>query len=352
MQNAQDDDDSAIGLETSQAAVSSVTPKESITNNTRNQRDALEDYLMFFDDEEVADRNKDFIKRVYEILSSDRSSVTSQGTVDKIKQAQRLNRTAIENTYATAVPRLYMGESRQPAYHQTISAAEDPSLPTMGEAVEPRPLTFHETVKPVVVEFEKDRLHCEGPCYFVKDSMSGKKLFGWKEPRPDLGFGIRRKSVVLHPVKLSAGSMNLIRAAGCLRHCFSITEFKGPDEPFAHAVTQAMRAGVKLVRAKREARARAGYPSVTAGADPESWVFTMAWEHGRVDVFVCWHESIAGAEIDHQTWLNTYALLKTDDIKEFRRDLHNILDWGLDPQRVAGLDQMERDIAAKEAANG
>lgn len=259
----------------------------------------------------------------------------------------------MENTYAAVVPPLYIGVSRQPAYHQTMSQAEDPSLPTMGEAVEPRPLTFREAAMPVVVEFADDRLHCEGPCNFVKDSMSGKKLFGLKDLRPDLCFGIRKKSLDAHPVKLSSGSKNLIQAAGCLRHCFSTVDFKGPDQPFPHAETQAMQAGVKLVRAQREARVRAGYAPVTSGADPESWVFTIAWEHGRVDVFVCWHESIpGGGEIDHQTWLNTYALLKTDDIKEFRRDLHNILDWGLDPQRVAGLEQMERDIAAREAADG
>ncbi|KAL8879023.1 MAG: hypothetical protein Q9198_003285 [Flavoplaca austrocitrina] len=351
-QNLEGDDDSAIGLGTSQAAISSVTPKESTTNNTRNQRDALEDYLVFFDKKEAEDRNRGFIKSVYDILAGDRSSVTSEATVDKIKQAQRENRTAMENTYATAVLPLYKGVSRTPAYSLTMNEAEEPPLPTMGEAMEPRPLTFSEAAKPVAVEFEKDRLHWEGPCHFVQDSMSGKKLFGLKDPRPDLGFGIRKKSLDPHPVKLSPGSKNLIRTAGCLKHCFAITELKGPDEPFAHAETQAMQAGVKLVRAKREARVRAGYAPVTSGADPDSWVFTMAWEHGRVDVFVCWHESIPDGEVDHQTWLDTYGLLKTDDIKRFRRDFHNILDWGLDPQRVAGSEKMERDIAAKEATDG
>lgn len=296
---------------------------------------------MFFDNEEAQDRNKDFIESVRDILAADRSSVTSEGTVDNIKKTQNVNRTAVENTYATAVIPLYKGVSRKPAYP-----------PTASEAVELSPPTISETVEKVAIDFEKDRLHLEGPCYFAKDSLSGKNLFGLKDPRPDVGFGIRKKSLDLNPVKLSPGSQNLIRAAGCLDHCFAITELKGPDAPFAHAATQAMRGGVKLVRAKREAWVRAGYTPSTLGADRNSWVFAMAWEHGRVDVFVCWHESVPGDEIDHQTWLDTYALLKRDEIHRFKCDLHNILDWGLNPRRVADLEQMVKDIAAKEAADG
>lgn len=49
------------------------------------------------------------------------------------------------------------------------------------------------------------------PCYFVKDSMSGKKPFGLKDPRPDLAFGIKKK-LDLDPVELTSGTKNLIRA--------------------------------------------------------------------------------------------------------------------------------------------
>ncbi|KAL8920541.1 MAG: hypothetical protein Q9208_006163 [Pyrenodesmia sp. 3 TL-2023] len=348
-QIAGDDDERAAT--SSQAATTSVTPKGKITKNARNERDALEDHFMFFDNEEAQIRNKDFFKNVHDILAGDRSSATSEATVDIIKKTQNTNRTAMENTYAAAVIPLYKGVSRTPAYPPTTSEALQSPIPTTTEAMVLYPPTLREAARPVAVEFEKDRLHWEGPCYFVKDSLSGNKSFGLSDPQPDMGFGIRKKSLELNPVKLSGEAKNLIRAAGCLDHCFSITELKGPDLPFSQAVTQAMRAGVKLVRAKREAWLRAGYGHVKSGADPNSWVFTMAWEHGRVDVFVCWHESLPGGEIDHQTWLDTYALLRKDDIRRFRRDLHNILDWGLNPQRVAGLEQMVRDIAAKEAAD-
>ncbi|KAL8752039.1 MAG: hypothetical protein Q9184_005867 [Pyrenodesmia sp. 2 TL-2023] len=336
-QNAEDDEDSAIGLESSQAEASALTssivPKESLTANTRNHRDALEEHQMFFNKDLARERNRDFFKSVKDILTGDRCSAASDTTVDDIQKAQNAHETSVENTYATNVFPLYKGKSR------TL-------VP---------PKTLRDLVTPVVRDFADDRLHDEGPCYFVKDLLrgpSGKKTFGLTDPRPDLGFGIKKKLMDLNPAKLTAGTKNLIRAAGCLDHCFAITELKGPDGPFPHAVTQAMRAGVALIIAIRELRRRAGYPPVTLGADKNSWVFTMAWEHGRIDVFVCWHETRPDGELYHQHLLDQYSLLRSEDIIRFRRDLHNILDWGLDPQRVASLEKMERDIAAKEAADG
>ncbi|KAL9023282.1 MAG: hypothetical protein Q9196_007297, partial [Gyalolechia fulgens] len=327
-----DDDDSAIHIAPSQAEASSVKPKEAQTNNTRNQRSALEKYMMFFNEDIARERNQDFIDGVLNNLTGDRSSMTSQRTVKKVQKAQNANATAMENTYATVVFPLLMGESRTVAPVSAMLAE----------------------MEPVVRDFADDRLHWEGPCYFVKDLLSGpstKKEFGLADPRPDLGFGIKKQVMDLNPPKISVGTTVLIRAAGCLDHCFAINEFKGPDEPFSHAVTQAIRAGVTLVRTKRELRSRAGYvPAVTVGADPDSWVFTMAWMHGYVEVFVCWHEGVPEGELDHMHLLESYALQRPDDIKRFRRDLHNILDWGLDPGRVGGLEQMVRDIAIKEAA--
>ncbi|KAI4169968.1 MAG: hypothetical protein LQ346_008915, partial [Caloplaca aetnensis] len=335
--NDDNNDDSAIGLETSQAEPSSVTtsivPKETKTPNTRNYRDALELHLIFFDKDVARDRNLDFINSVKDILTGDRCSAASTTTVENIRKTQKEHETSMENTYAANVFPLYKGKSR------TI-------VP---------PKSLRDLVTPVVRDFADDRLHDEGPCHFIKEMLrgpSGKKEWGVTDPRPDLGFGIKKKLMDLDPPKLSIGTQNLIRAAGCVNYCFNIGELKGPDGSFSHAVTQAMRGGIALVIAIVELRRRAGYPPVTSGADKESWVFTMAWEHGRIDVFVCWQETRPEGQLYHQTLLNQYPLLTPEGIKDFMRDLHNILDWGLSPRRVAGLEQMERDIAAKEAAEG
>ncbi|KAI4126818.1 MAG: hypothetical protein LQ338_003552 [Usnochroma carphineum] len=346
-----EDDDSAIQLVTSQPAPSSTsqgTPKEAQTNNARNQRAALEEHMMFLDKESARERNQHFINGILEILTGDRSSVTSQRTLKKIQNAQNINAVAMENTYVTAVFPVIIGESRTvKQIPPTTSAVADHT-----ESPNPEMLTQLETV---VREFAKDRLHWEGPCYFVKDLISGprtKKEFGISDPRPDLGFGIRKKEMDMDPPKVSNGTKIRIRVAGCLDHCFCIFEAKGPDEPFAQATTQAIRGGASLVRARRELNKRAGRVPVKLGADSDSWVFTVAWMHGYAEIYVSWHESLTDGEAHHMHLLESYALKRPDDIQRFRRDVHNILDWGLDHKRVAGLEQLVKDIAGKEAAEG
>ncbi|KAL8765109.1 MAG: hypothetical protein Q9209_007708 [Squamulea sp. 1 TL-2023] len=324
------EDDSAIHISASQVDSSSVMAKETQTNNTRNQRSALENHMMFYDKDIARERNKDFLNDVFDVLTGDRSSVTSQTTVKNVQRAQKENETAMENTYATAVFPILMGKSR------TVPSPD-----------------ILDVMAPTIRDFAQDRLHHEGPCFFVKHLIKGpstKKEFGLTDPHPDLGFGIRKKEMEWNPPKVSDGTQNLIRAAGCLDHCFALSEVKGPDDPFAHAVTQLIRGGITLVRSKRELRLRAGYTPVKIGADPESWVFTIAWMHNYAEVFVCWHETQPEGDADHMHFLESYTLRKAEDIQRFRRDLHNILDWGLDSNRVAGLEQMVRDIAAKEAA--
>ncbi|KAL9598714.1 MAG: hypothetical protein Q9219_004327 [cf. Caloplaca sp. 3 TL-2023] len=326
-------DDSGIHISASQAEASSINVKETQTNNTRNLRKALASHLIFLNVPSARDRCKGFIDDVFEILTGDRSSVTSQRTIANIKKAQDENATAMENTYASNVFPLLMGKSR---------TVPDPELVA--------------DMQPLIRDFADDRLHCEGPCYFVKDLLKGphttKKEFGLSDPQPDLGFGIKRKEMDLNPPKLTPGTQNLIQVAGSIEHCFALEEVKGPDEPFAHAQTQALRGGATVVRANRELRARAGYKPSELGADPKTWVFTIAWMHGYAEIFVCWHEILAEGEADHMHLLEAYALHRADDIKRFQRDLHNVMDWGLDPERVAGLEKMVRDMADKEAAEG
>lgn len=244
---------------------------------------------MFLDKESALKRNSDFISSVSEILRGDRSSVTSQGTLEAIQKTQLSNAFAVENTYVTEVFPMLMGKSRTVKHFpSTNPPGADQQDAAVSEIVE--------HVQAVVREFAEDRLHREGPCYFVKDLLFGprtQKEVGISDPRPDIGFGIKKKEMDMDPPKLSIGTELRIRVAGCLEHCFCIIEAKGPDDPFAHAVIQALRGGITLVRARRDLKKRAGYTSIdTLGADQDSWVFTIAWMHGHAEVYICWHETL------------------------------------------------------------
>ncbi|KAL9024975.1 MAG: hypothetical protein Q9196_006118 [Gyalolechia fulgens] len=244
---------------------------------------------------------------------------------------------------------------------RTVRIPQDPSshdLPSssldvdaiLGTSSNPDVLSH---MKTVIRSFAEDRLHWEAPCYFIKELITGPrtvKIFGITDPQPDMGFGIRKRGLVFNPPQLSDDTKNRIHVAGPLDICFFIIEDKGPDSPFAHAVTQAIRGGVTLVRVMRDLRRRAGYEPSGIGADDETFVFTCAWEHGRADILVSWQEVLPEGDVTHMTWLESYALLKDQDIKEFCRDMHNILDWGIDPGRIARLERMALDIEKGEAA--
>ncbi|KAL8955325.1 MAG: hypothetical protein Q9193_006782 [Seirophora villosa] len=260
-----EDDDSGVELEICQPATS-TTPttttsakQKTQTKSTRHLRDALETHMIYLDERTARERNSDFLARVQAILKGDRSSEKSERSVNAIKESQHTNRVAMENTYLTAVLPQMIGPSRtvkippERSTHDLSSSSlrmdeflSDSSNPE----VLPRMMT-------VVRSFAEDRLHWEGPCYFVKELITGPrtvKIFGITDPQPDMGFGIRKRGLVFNPPILSDDTKNL---------------------------------GKRFCR---------------------------------------------------------------KDVKEFCRDLHNILDWGIDPKRIVKLEQMVSDIEKKEAA--
>ncbi|KAI4117536.1 MAG: hypothetical protein LQ341_007661, partial [Variospora aurantia] len=326
-----DFEDSGIQLAPSQNAASSTVSKEMPTNNTRNQCLALEENMMFLDIEGARERNEDFLDGVLETLTGDRSSATSQRTLANVQNAQNANRFAMENTYVTAVLPTIVGDSR------TVNAGS------------PDPEMLNQVIT-VAREFAKDRLHWEGPCYFVKDLICGgsrtKKEFGITDPRPDLGFGIRRKEMDLNPPKsgFAPPAASIIASVS--------SKPKAQTSPSRKPSSKASEGGPTLVRARRWLNKRAGREPPKIGADPDSRVFVVAWMHGYAEVYVSWHESLPEGEADHMHFLESYALKRPSDIQRFQRDLHNILDWGLSHQRVVDLEQMVTEIAAKEAAGG
>ncbi|KAL9001959.1 MAG: hypothetical protein Q9188_005091 [Gyalolechia gomerana] len=354
--NLGEDEDSGIHLSTSQPAFppsASSGQNKSQTNNTRNHRNALEKHMMFLDEPTAEQRNADFLQRVRAILKGDRSSEKSERSVKEIRETQNANCVAMENTYVSAVLPQMIGKSRTVKL-DPASMTQDSSTSGVDSIVSgsSNPEVIQQ-MKTVVRTFAEDRLHWEGPCYFVKELITGPrtvKVFGIQDPRPDMGFGIRKRGLDLNPAKVSDSTENHIHAAGPLEFCFFIMEDKGPDGPFAHAETQAIRGGATLVRVMRELRRRAGYTPEELGADEETFVFSCAWEHGYANIYVNWQETLPEGQVTHMTWLHSYALRMDRDIKEFCRDLHNILDWGIDPKRISKLEQMVCDIAIREAA--
>lgn len=226
----------------------------------------------------------------------------------------------MENTYLSAVLPLVIGKCRTVKLDSTPNN-QDSSISGLDSIISDssNPQVIQQ-MKAVVRSVAGDRLQWEGPCYSVKELIAGPrtvKAFGIKDPRLDMGFGIRKPELDLHPAKVSGSTKNLVHAPNPLDHCFYVMEDKGPDAPSQHRETQAMRGGASLVKVNVKLRSRAGYAPSGIGADSESFVFSCAWEHGYANVYVNWQETLPEGQVTHMTWLDSYALLKDRDIKQF-----------------------------------
>ncbi len=66
-------------------------------------------------------------------------------------------------------------------------------------------------------------------------------------------------------------------------------------------------------------------------------------------IFVNWLEfNPNGEPFYHMNKLESYMMDREGEVQAFRRTIHNILDWGLQPTRKQALDELLVAIAAAE----
>ncbi|KAM0800677.1 hypothetical protein BDR22DRAFT_821535 [Usnea florida] len=113
-----------------------------------------------------------------------------------------------------------------------------------------------------------------------------------------------------------------------------------------------------------------------------SFAFSCCWVPQYANIFVHWHELRKDVPIDnpfdpthneqsissppqqeqqhgsvqtyssiwHMNLIQSYVFNRDEDMKEFRRDIDNILDWGVSPERKEALRLLELKLAAKASA--
>ena len=82
------------------------------------------------------------------------------------------------------------------------------------------------------------------------------------------------------------------------------------------------------------------------GADENTFVFSCPWQSDQAKVYVHWFEKLEdGTEIFQMTRMRGYQMEDEEDLAEMRKDLHNILDWGLLEFRSAAEDVWKKIIA-------
>ena len=348
---------------------------------------------MFFEDEESYEKYPEFKTHIENMVFGNRGSAMRTESIQSIKTWRIGHATKDEKTYfAGIVPKIFKEARNAPV---------------------PKKRTFQGEVVLQVKSFQTDGLDERQDCPLVKNLLPLRTAYadasaqGVTNAKPDFVYGLEcpRFPDPDEPV-LSAETMAEIEVAPGLQHAFFSVDNKCSQQSIEAAENQAMRSGATMVRARRFLNRKAngkvwvtmpenqasgietipndpstaddvatGEPSnITAdamtnsiargpqtneteqedlGADTSSYAFTCSWVPQLANIHVHWCERRpGGSEIYHMNLLRGYLMSDNGHVSDFRKDVHNILDWGVSSRRKEILKQLERDIAKYESLSG
>jgi len=303
--------------------------------NVYNVRMSLAEQGMWFENYDSYDKYPAFKAKIDRLVFRDRGSVMRTESVRKIKQWRRENAIEKKSTYyATFEPQIIKRERMVPTLKRSLDG-----------------VIIEESKK-----FVEDRLHRQTDCLFANGVLPKRiedyagKILGLTNPKPDVVFGIL-KDRFPPPARaqLSGFVKNLIGVAAGLEHPFFGIEVEGPGGSIEEAENQALRTGTTLVNAFRQLVKAAKDPAQgeeKEGLDDVTFAFTCSWVPQLAKIHVHWHElQKDGSSVWHMNVVRYYLMDYDDHMENFRRDIYNILDWGID----CGRQTMLREIVAKIA---
>ena len=339
---------------------------------------------MFFEDEDSYEKYPEFKAYIENMVFGSRGSAMRTESIQSIKTWRAENATKDEKTYfAGIIPKIFKEMRGGPASKKR----------SFGEEVARQAESF----------FKNDGLDQREDCLFTKGLLPLRTSYaeaaaqGVTTAKPDFVYGLRypRYPDLDAPVLTNETKAEVGVAPG-IRHAFFSVDNKGSQQSIESAENQAMRAGATLVNARRYLNRKGkgkvgplmsgnevtGTDAVTAdaamsdpfvspadaeanttapgpqanevqeedlGVDPSSFAFTCSWVPQMANLHVHWCERrTGGSEFYHMNLLRGYLMSDNDHLSHFRKDVHNILDYGVSTKRKEILKQLERDIAKHE----
>ena len=149
-------------------------------------------------------------------------------------------------------------------------------------------------------------------------------------PKPDLAYGISYGALTEEEFDVSRTYPQYSEVSPGICFAFFAAEFKGSGGTMEEAEIQACRGGAAMVNAVRELAKVAKTQKKDAGADMSSFAFTLAMVPISAFLHVHWAEVVPGKQtVYHMHKISSYDLTEAETYPVLRRDLNNILDWGL-----------------------
>jgi hypothetical protein len=173
-----------------------------------------------------------------------------------------------------------------------------------------------------------------------------EKSPGMKNPKPDITYGLAPEAFTEEELVANETYAPITGISPRILHPFLIFEWKSERGTMEEARYQARRGGAALVNARRQLNALANC-SDSNGPDWNSFVFSCVLDPNVAYIHVHWCER----KNDQLSWymskVSGHLVDEEYDIKILRRNIDNILDWGV-LNRVQEIKGVLQKIYAQE----
>ena len=331
---------------------------------------------MQIDVERLRENYKPFQDMARTILSGERGSTMKQGSAEHIIRWIRQNKTRSEETIMAQLIPMIIPASRKVQKGTALDSATETDALHMNATSQDRFQTYEVkffsddgALVNINRQFNRDVL----PTWLkAEDQAQLRKILakepGMTAPKPDYTYGIRENQYPdSHSQKFSTHTRALMGVAPEMVHPYFVIEGKTTKGDLADAENQAIRGGATLVRARRLLNAKAGAGDV-AGPDPNSFVYSMTMDTNIARIWLNWCEILPNIrpvadgndgeqpgdaeelyETYHMNSLYTALLDDEEMLKELRRKLNNIIDWGC-IQRMNEIKEVMNNVYRIEQA--
>ena len=156
-----------------------------------------------------------------------------------------------------------------------------------------------------------------------------------KTPKPDIAYGFDPGNFYEQELTVINANADWFRVSPSLVSTFFIVECKGATKNVRLAEFQAARGASALVRANRRLNRYAGFSEQNnTGAEDRTCVFSLCLDPRIAIISVHWAETTPEGEVRyHSHMLKEYTYSRNNDPKDVRRDVNNILEWGVTTRR-------------------
>ena len=343
---------------------------------------------MFFEDEASYDKYPEFKTYIEEMVFGERGFAMRTQSLQNIKTWRMENATRDAKTFFAGMINLVIHPRsfREEIEREASSFADDDGLDKRKDCL------FQKNILP------------------LRTTASYAASQGVTPPKPDVVYGLKVPQFPnLNAPILGHETKAEICVAPGIKYAFFSMDNKSAQHSIEAAENQAMRAGATMVNARRflnrkAARGRVGSiigqdqatdtdapvantdaanaaddaaiddpfvthpaapintaipakqvtkaPEEELGVDTHSFAFTCSWVPQMANLHVHWFELRPdGSKVFHMNLLRGYLMSDKSHLSDFRKDVHNILDYGVSSKRKETLRQLEQDIAKYETGS-